>query len=207
MRWLPRARVKGKWKQFLHYWFFQFSVTTTDGKFHAIFHALRSLTSLELFFDSRDWLQRNCGGFSLIESRWAFGGFSFSRFVSLSIIWASKSRRSGGGWSSSDGSLLRSGRTIASGLALIVAANPSATIVSSPVVSRFSSAISSALKGTVGILSIECHSRITRRMFTLVLVLRCKLLVIQPEIRHNLIFIVMWFAFLGENCREMLISA
>lgn len=132
-------------------------------------HEVTSLTSLELFFDSRDWLQRNWGFLSksLTKSRlWAFCGFS--SLVSLSIIWASKSWRSGGRlFSSSEGSLLLRGLTIASGFALIVATKPSVVrTVNSPVVSRFSSTISSKWKGTAGILSIECHSRVTRRIFT-----------------------------------------
>lgn len=150
----------------------------------------RSLTSLELFFDSRDWLNR-LGGFfsmSLMNSLWAFCGFS--SLVSLSIIWASKSCRSGGRLSSSDGSLRLSGRTIASGFEPTNDDEKLSVlkIVSSPVVSRLSSAISSEVKGTAGIISaIECHSRSTRRMFPHVCFLFCDANYEQfrPEFRLN----------------------
>lgn len=141
-------------------------VTIMDTKYHT-----RSLTSLELFFESREWFQRYCGFLSksLIDSLlWAFCGFS--SFVSLSIIWASRSCRSGGRLSSSDGSRRRKGLTMASGLWPKYDVDDEkwsfGRILSSPVVSRFSSAISSTLKGTVGMLSNECHSRRTRRIFT-----------------------------------------
>lgn len=132
------------------------------------FYPTRSLTSLDPFFESREWFQRFWGFLSksLTDSRLCvFCGFS--SFVSLSIIWFSKSWRSGGRFSSSDGSLRLSGRTIASGFALIVAVTNFSVvrIVSSPVVSLCSSAIASAEKGTAGMLSIECHSRFTRRIF------------------------------------------
>lgn len=153
---------------------------------------MRSLTSLELFFDSRDWFQRKCGFFSnsLIDSRWAFCGFS--SFVNLSIICASNSWRSGVRLSSSDGSLRRNGRTIASGFELIVDWNPWAKIVNSPVVSRFSSTTSSPLKGTVGILSIECHSRPTRRIVSAFCFswFDANYKQFQPEFRLNLLFII-----------------
>lgn len=171
------------------YWFFHFLLATQivrhditeNWEWTTKLSHTRSLTSLELFLDSRDWFQRNSGFFDSIDSLWAFCGFS--SFVNLSIIWASRSRKSGGRLSSSEGSRLRNGRTIASGLTLTVGVKISAeTIVSSPVVSRFSSTVSSALKGTVGILSIECHSRSTRRILTVCVILWCKLQAISAQV-------------------------